>query len=44
MNTSIPWEPGLLSLVVYTLLVLILVAILLFLSGWLGEKKKNLKS
>jgi NADH-quinone oxidoreductase subunit A len=34
-----PWNPGLLSLVVYGFLVLILVAIILFLAGWLGEKK-----
>jgi NADH-quinone oxidoreductase subunit A len=36
-----PWEPGILSLAIYGFLVLILVAILLFLSGWLGEKKPN---
>ncbi len=36
-----PWEPGLLSLLVYGFLVFLLVAILLFLSSWLGEKKKE---
>ncbi len=36
-----PWEPGVGSLIVYGFLVLVLVAILLFLSGWLGEKKRN---
>jgi NADH-quinone oxidoreductase subunit A len=36
-----PWEPGILSLAIYGFLVLILVAVLLFLSGWLGEKKPN---
>ena len=36
-----PWEPGILSLTVYVLLVLSLVGILLFLSGWLGEKKEE---
>ena len=36
-----PWEPGILSLAIYGLLVLILVAILLLFSGWLGEKKKS---
>ena len=36
-----PWEPGFLSLILYAVLVLILVAALLFLSGWLGEKKKE---
>ena len=42
-NTQVfsPWNPGLLSLAVYGVLVLILVAILLFLAGWLGEKKEN---
>jgi NADH-quinone oxidoreductase subunit A len=36
-----PWEPGFLSLIIYAVLVLILVAALLFLSGWLGEKKRE---
>jgi len=36
-----PWEPGFLSFIIYALLVFILVAILLFLSSWLGEKKKE---
>ena len=36
-----PWEPGFLSLIIYALLVFILVAALLFLSGWLGEKKRQ---
>jgi NADH-quinone oxidoreductase subunit A len=39
--TFSPWEPGILSLAIYGLLVFILVGILLFLSGWLGEKKKS---
>lgn len=34
-----PWEPGLLSMIFYSLFVLGLIALLLFLSGWLGEKK-----
>ena len=34
-----PWEPGFLSLVIYSFMVLVLVAILLFISGWLGKKK-----
>jgi NADH-quinone oxidoreductase subunit A len=42
-ETLSPWEPGVLSLVVYGLLVLILVAILLFLSRWLGEKKAGVE-
>ena len=36
-----PWEPGLLSLLVYAFLVFGLVSILFFLAGWLGEKKKG---
>ena len=36
-----PWEPGFLSLIIYALLVFILVTVLLFLSGWLGEKKRE---
>jgi NADH-quinone oxidoreductase subunit A len=40
-GTLLPWEPGILSLAIYGFLVLTLIAILLFLSGWLGEKKKS---
>lgn len=40
-GTPSPWEPGIFSLAIYGLLVLILIAALLFLSGWLGEKKPN---
>jgi NADH-quinone oxidoreductase subunit A len=41
MGTGVlsPWEPGLLSLGVYGLLVLVLIAVFLFLSSWLGEKR-----
>ena len=38
-----PWEPGLLSLFIYSGLILVLMAVLLFLSGWLGEKKGNVE-
>ncbi len=41
MDTPTPWEPDLLSLIIYTLLVFLLVSTFLFLSGWLGEKKGN---
>jgi NADH-quinone oxidoreductase subunit A len=40
-GTLSPWEPGIFSLFVYSLLALSLVVILLFLSSWLGEKKAN---
>ncbi len=36
-----PWEPSLLALIIYGLLVLLLLGALLFLSSWLGEKKIN---
>ena len=41
INTLSPWEPGILALGVFTLTVLLLVIALLFISGWLGEKKPN---
>jgi NADH-quinone oxidoreductase subunit A len=34
-----PWEPGVMSLVLYSAMVLSLIGILLFLTRWLGEKK-----
>lgn len=34
-----PWEPGVFSLVIFTLAVLFIVGVFLFLSSWLGEKK-----
>jgi NADH-quinone oxidoreductase subunit A len=39
--TAFPWEPGLLSLLVYAFLALGLVSILCFLASWLGEKKRG---
>lgn len=36
-----PWEPGLLALTMYGLLVLALMALLLFCCSWLGEGKSN---
>lgn len=36
-----PWEPGIFSLALYTFVILLLVAVLLFLSAWLGEKKSS---
>lgn len=36
-----PWEPGIFALFVYGTAVLILIAVLLFLSSWLGEKKQT---
>ena len=39
--TFSPWEPGALSLLLYACMVLALVAVLLFLCSWLGEKKRT---
>lgn len=36
-----PWQPGIFSLVVFTTVVLAIMAVLLFLSAWLGEKKPS---
>ena len=36
-----PWEPGVFSLVVFGLLIMALIALLLFIASWLGEKKPN---
>lgn len=42
LTTSLsPWEPGVLSLVVYTIMVFILMAVILFFTSWLGDKKKT---
>lgn len=38
-----PWAPGLIPLAVYALMVVGLVAMLLFLSSWLGERKISLE-
>ena len=36
-----PWEPGIFSLTIYSILVLAFVAVQLFLASWLGEKKQS---
>lgn len=36
-----PWTPGLVSLTVYGLMVFILIGAILFLAGWLGNKRDN---
>jgi NADH-quinone oxidoreductase subunit A len=40
-NTLSPWEPGLVSFLIYGLLVGALMLLLLFLAFWLGEKKRT---
>jgi NADH-quinone oxidoreductase subunit A len=34
-----PWEPGVLSLVIFGLMVMAIIGLLLFIASWLGEKK-----
>jgi NADH-quinone oxidoreductase subunit A len=41
LGTLSPWEPGILPLLVYILLVFGLIAVFLFLASWLGEKKRE---
>ncbi len=36
-----PWEPGVFSLVIVGLMIMALIALLLFVASWLGEKKSN---
>ncbi len=38
-----PWEPGVFSLVVYGVLVLVLIGVILFLARWVGEQKKTIE-
>ena len=40
-GTMSPWEPGVFSLVIYSLIVVAFIASQLFLAAWLGEKKKS---
>ena len=37
--TLSPWAPGLLSFALFVAIVLGLLAVLLFLTGWLGERR-----
>ena len=36
-----PWEPGVFSLVVFGLMIMALIALLLFVASWLGERTSN---
>jgi NADH-quinone oxidoreductase subunit A len=36
-----PWEPGIFSLVIYAILILVFVGLQLFIAYWLGEKRPN---
>ena len=41
IGTLSPWEPGILSLTIYGVLILAVMAFMLFAASWLGEKKEN---
>jgi len=36
-----PWEPGIFSLILYGILIMALIAVMLFIASWIGEKKPN---
>ena len=38
-----PWQPGVFSLVVFGLMIVVLIALLLFVASWLGEKTSNIE-
>ena len=38
-----PWEPGIFSLTIFVVLILIFVASQLLIAAWLGEKKKSIE-
>jgi len=38
-----PWEPGIFSLAIYVILILIYIASQLFIAVWLGEKKRTVE-
>jgi NADH-quinone oxidoreductase subunit A len=38
-----PWEPGIFSLAIFVVLILVFVASQLFIAVWLGEKKKTVE-
>ncbi len=42
-GTMSPWEPGVFSLLVYTVLVAAFIASQLFLAAWVGEKKNSVE-
>ena len=39
--TLSPWEPGVFSLIIYGILILVFIGVQLFIAYWLGEKKSN---
>jgi NADH-quinone oxidoreductase subunit A len=38
-----PWEPGVFSLSIYGVMVLLLMAVLLFLTAWAGERRRSVE-
>ena len=41
IGTLSPWEPGILSLTIYGVLILAVMVFMLLAASWLGEKKEN---
>jgi NADH-quinone oxidoreductase subunit A len=41
IGTLSPWEPGIFSLTIYGVLILVVMAFMLLAASWLGEKKEN---
>ena len=41
IGTLSPWEPSILSLTIYGVLILAVIAFMLLAASWLGEKKEN---
>jgi len=39
----VPWEPGIFSLAIYVVLILIFIASQLFIAAWVGEKKRTIE-
>ena len=39
----VPWEPGIFSLAIYVVLILIFIASQLFIAAWVGEKKGTIE-
>jgi NADH-quinone oxidoreductase subunit A len=43
LNALSPWEPGVFSLLLYALVILILMGLLIALTGWLGVKNRTIE-
>lgn len=36
-----PWEPGIFSLIIYSIMILAFIVVMLFIASWIGERKVN---